>query len=248
MLRGEVLNEKDLDECIERSFAWVKGQPDLMNPGGDAALTVYEIDRHLERKEFEKHLYAKTYDELFLDNAQEMGYVYKCIGSAILTLRLGMRGSAKGSVVSTELFEILMTDLIMYAGDADTNGAVAGALLGCWLGFSRLPPTWERGLAHRTWLLSKTERLSKMIGVTLRAAGEVDMPELDDAPEGGKPLMTKAEMEKRDLDFMYMMLEKDKQRKARLEKARQKGKGVGEWFKGLSGSGSKIGGTSGNGK
>jgi adenylylsulfate kinase-like enzyme len=45
-----------------------------------------------------------------------------------------------------------------------------------------------------------------------------------------------------------MILEKDKQRKARLEKARQKGKGVGEWFKGLSGSGSKIGGTSGNGK
>ena len=32
--------------------------------------------------------------------------------------------------------------LCRQGGDADTNGAVAGALLGCKLGTSALPPSW----------------------------------------------------------------------------------------------------------
>ncbi|KAF2502342.1 ADP-ribosylglycohydrolase [Lophium mytilinum] len=240
MLRGEVRNEGDVDACIERSYAWVKGQPELMNPGDkDRVLTAQEVERHLERTEFEKHVYAKTFEELDLDSRAAMGYVYKCIGSAIVTLRLGMRESSKGSVVSAEVFENLITDLIMYAGDADTNGAAAGALLGCWLGFSRLPPTWERGLAHREWLLHKVERLSKMIGVTLRTAGEEDTPEVDEDPLGGKTAMTQEQMNKRDHDFVTRMIEEDKQRKARLEREKQKGKFSG-WLRGLSGSGTPM--------
>lgn len=37
-------------------------------------------------------------------------------------------------------------------GDADTNGAVAGALLGCKLGTSALPPSWVNELKHKDWL------------------------------------------------------------------------------------------------
>ena len=33
----------------------------------------------------------------------------------------------------------VLNELILAGGDADTNGAVAGALLGCRLGFSQLP-------------------------------------------------------------------------------------------------------------
>ena len=46
----------------------------------------------------------------------------------------------------------LVVFLIMQGGDADTNGAVAGALLGCKLGSSALPPTWLKGLKHKGWL------------------------------------------------------------------------------------------------
>ena len=42
--------------------------------------------------------------------------------------------------------------LILQAGDADTNGAVAGALLGCKLGASELPDSWRDGLKHKDWL------------------------------------------------------------------------------------------------
>ena len=46
----------------------------------------------------------------------------------------------------------LVVFLILQGGDADTNGAVAGALLGCKLGSSALPPTWLKGLKHKGWL------------------------------------------------------------------------------------------------
>ena len=40
----------------------------------------------------------------------------------------------------------------LQAGDADTNGAVAGALLGCKLGASEIPDSWLAGLKHKDWL------------------------------------------------------------------------------------------------
>jgi len=40
----------------------------------------------------------------------------------------------------------------LQAGDADTNGAVSGALLGCKLGASKLPDSWFNGLKHKDWL------------------------------------------------------------------------------------------------
>ena len=46
----------------------------------------------------------------------------------------------------------MRTYFLLKAGDADTNGAVAGALLGCKLGASQLPESWLNGLAHKDWL------------------------------------------------------------------------------------------------
>ena len=42
--------------------------------------------------------------------------------------------------------------IVFEAGDADTNGAVAGALLGCKLGLSALPSSWLNKLLHKKWL------------------------------------------------------------------------------------------------
>ena len=46
----------------------------------------------------------------------------------------------------------------LQGGDADTNGAVAGALLGCKLGMSKIPKTWITGLRHKVWLDAIVER------------------------------------------------------------------------------------------
>ena len=53
---------------------------------------------------------------------------------------------------ATTVCSSLVLFLILQGGDADTNGAVAGALLGCKLGSSVLPPTWLKGLKHKGWL------------------------------------------------------------------------------------------------
>lgn len=52
----------------------------------------------------------------------------------------------------------LRTYISSQAGDADTNGAVAGALLGCKLGASKLPESWLNQLLNKAWLDEKIER------------------------------------------------------------------------------------------
>ncbi|KAH7128677.1 ADP-ribosylglycohydrolase-domain-containing protein [Dendryphion nanum] len=225
-LRGDISSEEEVDKAIERAYDWVSTQPELMNPGLDTELTEWEIKRHLERKEFEKHVYAQTFDELKLDSAMEMGYTYKCLGSSLLSLRLAMRAVAKAgpdSVPPNGLFESLISSLVMEGGDADTNAVVAGAFLGAYLGHAHLPLHWTKGLAHREWLHSKIWRLTKVIGILEGEVGD----EADELPDGGKGLMTVQEMEKRDQEFVVMVMTRDKERRDKEEKERNKGKSKG---------------------
>jgi hypothetical protein len=124
-------------------------------------------------------------EELELDdrNAKplKIGYVYKCLSSALVLLRLAMHKlniCVAGNPLSQKsLFEDLMVDLIMEGGDADTNGAAAGA---------QLPSHWTLELAHKEWLLKKTGRLAIAIGVE---SGSLEI-EKDEQRDGGVGLMT----------------------------------------------------------
>ncbi|KAF3048353.1 hypothetical protein E8E12_011718 [Didymella heteroderae] len=134
LLRGQVQTDKDMDAAIERAYEWVRKQPDIMNPGPSADMTESQVRNDLDRQEFEKHVYAQTLEELRLDDQTKMGYVYKCLGSAVLLLRRAIQAisnapMAAGMVEKAQLFERLIVRLIMEGGDADTNGAAAGALL-----------------------------------------------------------------------------------------------------------------------
>lgn len=189
LLRGQIETERDMDAAIERAYEWVCKQPDIMNPDHSVNLTEAQIRRHLERQEFEKHVYAQKLEELQLDAHGKIGYVYKCLGAAILLLRLAVRRTSRASLAvgvagKAQLFEKLMVQLIMEGGDADTNGAAAGALLGAYLGYSNLPAHWKLGLAHNEWLMTKTERLAVAVGV---APGSLERVR-DEAADGGKGL------------------------------------------------------------
>ena len=48
-------------------------------------------------------------------------------------------------------------------GDADSNASVAGALLGCKLGYTSIPDTWKNELLHKKWLDEKLNRLEKRV-------------------------------------------------------------------------------------
>ena len=64
-------------------------------------------------------------------------------------------------------FRTLISDLVMRGGDADTNAAVAGAVLGCKLGYTRLPSDWLNGLLpkQKSWLNAKINCLLDLMAL-----------------------------------------------------------------------------------
>lgn len=80
-------------------------------------------------------------------------YTYKCMGSGFAALRHGD-------------FVTGIQKIILQAGDADTNAAVAGAMLGCRVGYSGLPKEWVEGLVHFHWLKRKADELLRLLGLS----------------------------------------------------------------------------------
>ena len=88
---------------------------------------------------------------LELDDGPSIGYTYKCLGAGLWALR------------SASDFKTTIRAVISEGGDADTNAAVAGALLGCRIGFSALPGEWVAQLEHRSWLEAHTQKMLFML-------------------------------------------------------------------------------------
>ena len=132
-----------------------------------------EISEKKHKNELRKYMFANKLSQLELSDPQSIGYTFKCLGAGFYGLRKGgldFRGTIR--------------DVVMEAGDADTNGAVCGALLGCVTGFSALP---EDLLAfpHREWLDSQGERFLQGIGL-----GGESKP-LHSCPENEPPVDSK---------------------------------------------------------
>jgi hypothetical protein len=102
----------------------------------------------------------------------------------------------------------------MEGGDADTNAAAACALLGAYLGFVNLPAHWTQGLAHKEWLIAKTQRLAVASGVV---EGNLE-PEEDEAADGGRGLMSRADIGRRDKEISKGLQEERKMAKEKREK------------------------------
>ncbi|KAI1958807.1 hypothetical protein LOZ58_004842 [Ophidiomyces ophidiicola] len=240
MLRGDILNETDVDGLIDDAYHWVDawirhGRVDDETIVRDPLLE-FEQGELLDLEEFNKHVRAKTFQELELDDSMKMGYVYKCLGAAILSLRMGIRQvsfemSADFTTTPSPstIFEKIITELTFAAGDADTNACAAGALLGCWFGYNSLPAHWRDGMRDLDWLTQKCNGaihiLQKASGLSSDYRGSDDP---DTRPDGGKGLMNRQELEKRDSDFMmkYMLKHAEgvEQEKKRLKQNKKNNK------------------------
>lgn len=194
LLRGEVRREADVDALVRRATDWFLKE----EKRPEDELVVEELERHVK---------APTLETLELDERQSIGYVYKALGSGVLLLRLAMRkmDEAKGALlVRAGLFEELITDLIMCGGDADTNAAFAGALLGAYLGYTSLPGHWKHGLRHEKWIMGKAEAASQILGA---AQGDYDgKADADTQIDGGKGFVDMAEMDKRFMDRYHVIM------------------------------------------
>ncbi|KAJ6624155.1 ADP-ribosylglycohydrolase-domain-containing protein [Mycena sp. CBHHK59/15] len=187
MCRGEVQEAEQLHPVLDRAWAYVvRTQPDCS----------------LDLAEFERHAYAETLDELVLCD-RTMGYVYKCLGSALWCLRQVL--------TRQETFRSAMTALVMQGGDADTNGAVAGALMGALYGYTLLPKEWRDGMRHEEWYHAKIVALCSVAG--LRDTFYDSENDSDTKMDGGKGFLSEDEMKKREMQIMEKMLLSEKERR-----------------------------------
>ncbi|XP_064605521.1 ADP-ribosylarginine hydrolase Tri1-like isoform X2 [Liolophura sinensis] len=90
-------------------------------------------------KELKQYIFTTSLRELKLDEPGRVSYTYKTLGAGFWALR-------------QKDFREAIQAVVMEGGDADANGAVAGALLGCKLGLDAIPRAWIENLQHRYWL------------------------------------------------------------------------------------------------
>ena len=187
LCRDEIKAEADIDTLLERGWTYM-GQ--------------FHPNFPLDRAEFHKHAFADSLDSLVLCD-RGMGYVYKCLGSALWCLRQVFVGQ--------ETFKSAMTKLIMCGGDADTNGAVAGALMGAFYGYDQLPQEWREGLRYKEWYRRKISALC--IIASLTEGNYIASEDHDTEPDGGKGFLTEKQMKKREIEIMEKILLADKARR-----------------------------------
>lgn len=107
-----------------------------------------------------------------------------------------------------------MTKLIMCGGDADTNGAVAGALMGAFCGYELLPSEWKDGLKYEQWYRGKISAMCIVAGLT---EGNYDATQDKDTElDGGRGFLTEEEMKGKEMVIMEKILLADKARREAL--------------------------------
>ena len=100
--------------------------------------------------ELKKYILAENAKELDLAERNSIGYTFKAMGCGFVALRY-------------KSFSDAIIRITMEAGDADTNGAVAGGVMGAFTGYSKLPANWLSALVHHDWLLAETERFLQAV-------------------------------------------------------------------------------------
>jgi len=105
--------------------------------------------REDEMSHWVRMAYTGRIEELRLDDIGKIGYVFKCLACAIYVLQVIKMALKTRHVPS---FKKVMYKISAECGDADTNCAVAGSVLGAYLGYTRLPQDWITAMPHHQWL------------------------------------------------------------------------------------------------
>lgn len=94
---------------------------------------------------------GKNLDHHHLDEPDRIGYTLKATGAGWWAHH------------QAPSFEEGLLSVVHAGGDADTNGAVAGSVLGARFGFSAIPAAWVDGLNRRDELLERADRLVALV-------------------------------------------------------------------------------------
>ena len=94
--------------------------------------------------------YHEGLDSLCLDDEKSMGYTLRTLGAALWAYWHAT--SYKEGILK----------IVLSGGDADTNAAVAGAILGAKFGICHIPEEWRNGLLYASMLHDKVQNFYAM--------------------------------------------------------------------------------------
>lgn len=100
-----------------------------------------------EIEEFVRLGFQPDLGKLNLDDCATKGYTLRTLAAGLWAYNFGAD------------FRTALQAIIAAGGDTDTNGAVAGALMGARMGYAALPETWVTGLLDGDLLAERAERL-----------------------------------------------------------------------------------------
>jgi len=132
---AESLSAEQLQDVIEISLSHATDV--LRQSSAEYSIAAEVVEGHV--KELNDAINVTDVTSLQLDERNKIGYTFKTLGAGFWALKQAT-------------FRDAIETVTMEAGDADTNCAVAGALLGCKLGLYSIPPSWRQGLTYKDWL------------------------------------------------------------------------------------------------
>lgn len=140
----EFINNKDvsIDNVIDESQALAISEMNKLNyiSGVD-----YTIEKYIEK--FKK--YINKGKQSSLDNIDfNKGSSRSNTKNPLICAVFAMKN------MKTKSFDEILQYIIFQGGDADTNGCVAGSVMGAYLGYNRLPKDVS-SLKHHSWLMNE---------------------------------------------------------------------------------------------
>ncbi|KAF9584367.1 hypothetical protein BGW38_006714, partial [Lunasporangiospora selenospora] len=147
-------------------------RPNLMDQNHDAEASTDDSysPEAIQTKwvqELQSSCFPAYLKDLKLDDRREMGYAFKCIGVSYYGATRCVSKDAVTDPVyegNQGLFRGVLEQVTLEAGDADTNGAVLGALLGTRFGLEDgIPKSWSNGLQHREWVETTIEEFLERV-------------------------------------------------------------------------------------
>ncbi|KAI8364878.1 ADP-ribosylation/Crystallin J1 [Choanephora cucurbitarum] len=100
----------------------------------------------------------RSISEFELDDVHSCKDSFKCLGTALFCLTREVPPH-----METEYFKKMLMDVVMQGGEADTNAAAAGAMLGARFGYSQLPTEWVVGMKRWEWLEDKIDEFCSLL-------------------------------------------------------------------------------------
>lgn len=103
------------------------------------------------------------FSDLGLDDPRSIGYTYKCLSTGTTALRHTSHLLNNENISKNEIYARIISDVVLQGGDADTNAAVVGSIVGCCLGAQNIPGSWISQMPYVRWLDAWIEKLVDMM-------------------------------------------------------------------------------------